>query len=73
MLKDQTQSKTEMLKMAQQKVARILKATKHRATNKKKYNQQWSPMHKNNPLESGKIMQGTDKKEEEKETTSTGK
>ena len=50
-----------------------MKATKHRATNKKKYNQQWSPMHKNNPLESGKIMQGTDKKEEEKETTSTGK
>lgn len=30
-------------------------------------------MHKYNPLESGKIMQDTDKKEEEKETMSTGK
>ena len=60
-LKDQTQCKTEMLKTAYQKAARTLKATKHKVTNKKKYKQQWSPLHRNNQLESGKIIQYRDK------------
>ena len=55
------------------KVTRALKATKHKATNKKKCKQQWSPMHRNNQLESEKIMQDRDKIKEEKEKTKTGK
>ena len=54
-LKDQTQSKTEMLKMAYQKVVRTLKATKHKPTNKKKYKQQCSPLHGNDQLEQVKL------------------